>query len=253
MKCIILAAGYATRLYPLTEHTPKPLLDIAGRSILDRIIDKVDQVSQVDEIIVVSNHKFYQHFLTWKQTYQGPKQITVINDGSTTNETRLGAINDILFSIESCHLQEDLLVLAGDNLFDFELTDFVHYFQSVHSDVMTTHILDDIDQLRRTGVAELDSNQLLIGFEEKPKHPKTTFAVPPFYIYKNETIPLIKQFIQDGNNGDAPGMLLRWLLQKTPIHAFVFQGERYDVGTLETYHEVNQIFNSRKNNESKKG
>jgi glucose-1-phosphate thymidylyltransferase len=245
MKCIILAAGYATRLYPLTINKPKPLLEVSGISILDRIIKKVEKVSIVDDIIIITNDKFYTHFLAWKKTYQGPKTVTVLNDHTTSNETRLGAVKDILYVVDSLLITDDLMILAGDNLFDFELTDFELFFRNKNTNVITTHAINDPERLKRTGVAELDSNYKLISFEEKPKEPKSNLAVPPFYIYKKESIPLIKQFIDEGHNGDAPGMLLGWLLKKSDIHAYLFKGNRYDIGTIDSYNEVQKIFKDR--------
>ncbi len=242
MKCIILAAGYATRLYPLTKNQPKPLLKVAGKSILDRIVDKIDKVLDIDEIVVITNHKFYNHFKTWKTTYQGDKKVKIVNDGTETNSTRLGAIKDVLFAINELYINDDMMILAGDNLFDFELVDFVRFFKDKKTDVITAHIIDDMERIKRTGVAEINDKQQLISFEEKPKHPKSNYAVPPFYIYKKNTIKLIRRFINQGNNGDAPGMFLRWLLNHNTIHVFQFNGMRYDIGTLESYHVVQSLF-----------
>jgi len=237
MKCIILAAGYATRLYPLTENIPKPLLEVAGTSILDRIVDKIEKVIEIDEIIIVSNHKFYKQFQEWSTLYSGNKLISIIDDGTTDNEHRLGAIRDITFAIEEKEIDEDLIVLAGDNLFDFEITNFVQFFKIKQTDCITTHIIEDMERIKRTGVAELDHNYKLINFEEKPDEPKSAYAVPPFYIYKKETLSLMEEFIEQGNNGDAPGMFLSWLLERQPIHAFFFNGNRYDIGTIDSYNE----------------
>ncbi|MDZ4196564.1 MAG: nucleotidyltransferase family protein, partial [Candidatus Izemoplasmatales bacterium] len=227
MKCIVLAAGYATRLYPITLNTPKPLLEVAGRTILDRIVDKIEIVPYIDQIIVISNDLFYQNFVKWKSSYKGSKEITIINDLTRSNETRLGAIKDICFAIHHLQIQDNVIVLAGDNLFDFELLDFVNYYNFIQTDCITSHLMEDVERIKRTGVAQIDSNNLLLSFEEKPKYPKSMYAVPPFYIYQKETLPLLDQFLQEGNNGDAPGMLLSWLLTKRPIHVFLFQGERF--------------------------
>lgn len=244
MKCIILAAGYATRLYPITLNTPKPLLEVAGRSILDRIVDKIECVDEIDEIIVVTNDKFFPHFLKWMDTYRGNKQVQVLNDFTTSNETRLGAIKDVLFCIEQASIQDDVMVLAGDNLFDLDLKDFVAFFYQKNTDCITSHIIADRERIKRTGVAMINESHQLMSFEEKPQNPKSHFAVPPFYLYKKGTLSLIKQFIEEGHNGDAPGMLLSWLLTKKDIHVFLFDGNRYDIGTLESYQEVQEIFSN---------
>lgn len=185
MKCIILATGYATRLYSLTKNTAKPLLKVGDKPILDHIIEKVEKL----EVFIVTNGKFYPDYVNWAGDDIGGKMIKVINDHTTTNDKRLGAVADIQYVIDKVDIDEDLLVLAGDNLFDFELVDFVEFYEDVGADCITTHQLDDIEEIKRTGVIELDQGQIVTSFEEKPKHPKSNLAVPPFYIYQKETLP----------------------------------------------------------------
>jgi glucose-1-phosphate thymidylyltransferase len=245
MKCIILAAGYATRLYPLTENTPKPLLKIGSKTILSYILEKVHHIESIDEVFIVTNQKFYNTFLTWVNNYKYSKKIRVVNDGTTSNESRLGAIADIQFVIEQYTLNDDLLILAGDNLFDFELTSFVSFFAKHKKDSITTHEMNDIERLKRTGVIEVDKNSKVISFEEKPKHPKSKLAVPPFYIFSKLTIPLIKQYLVEGNNPDAPGNLIPWLIRHREVYAYKFSGERYDIGTIESYRECQKIFSDK--------
>jgi len=242
MKCIILAAGYATRLYPLTKDKPKPLLEIGNKPILSHILDKVYKVDCIDEIFVVTNAKFYSTFLKWLQHYKSKKRIQIINDGTTSNESRLGAIKDIQYVIDYSGINDDLMILAGDNLFDFELSNFVLFFKKVNADCITTHEITDINELRRTGVIEIDSNGKVISFEEKPQNPKSTFAVPPFYIYKKETIPLVKKYLAEGNNHDAPGNFIPWLIKIKDVYSYKFSGHRYDIGTEESYNMVKKLF-----------
>lgn len=245
MKCIILAAGYATRLYPLTKDKPKPLLDVAGKTILDHIMEKVAKVPEIDEVIIVSNAKFYDQFIAWSKEARYAKTITVLNDGTTSNEIRLGAIRDIQSAIDELAINEDIMVLAGDNLFDFELTDFVEYFQKVGTDCITAYKETDEAQLKRAGVVELDTSGKVLSFEEKPEDPKSDFAVPAFYIYKKETLPLFKKYLDEGNNPDAPGHFVPWLINKKSVHAWILPGKRYDIGTLESYKRVQEIFANR--------
>lgn len=245
MKGLVLAAGYATRLYPLTKNQPKPLLEVAGKSILDHIAEKMDRVDAIDEIIIVTNEKFTSHFEEWAELADYSKRLTVVNDGTTTNDNRLGAIGDIQFVIEQLAIEDDLMILAGDNLFDFELTDFASYFEEVGTDVITAYPEEDEAQIKRAGVVELDENSKVLSFEEKPENPKSNYCVPAFYLYKKETLPEFKQYLEEGNDPDAPGHFVPYLLGKKPIHAFQFEGKRYDIGTLDSYKRVQEIFKSR--------
>lgn len=241
MKCILLAAGYATRLFPLTKDRPKSLLPIGDGTILECIVKKIEQVAAVDHIYIVTNSRFTGQFDQWVAQYPATKKITVLNDGTTTNENRLGAIADMQFAIDLVKIDEDILVMAGDNLFDFSLTDFVAFFEKVAADCITAHELSDIDSLKRTGVIELDRRQRVENFEEKPQYPKSNLAVPPFYLYKRETLPLIKKYLEEGNNADAPGNFIPWLIKHKEVYAYQFEGKRYDIGTLESYQRACEI------------
>jgi glucose-1-phosphate thymidylyltransferase len=246
MKCILLAAGYATRLYPLTKDKPKSLLKIGNKTILEYILDKIKLVDEVDEIYLVTNDRFYKIFIDWTAAYNYNKNIKVINDGTTENGNRLGAIGDLQFVVEKMCINEDILVMAGDNLFDFDLRDFTAFYKKTNHDCITTHELNDIEELKTTGVIEMNPDGSVKSFEEKPAKPKTNLAVPPFYIYTRQTVPLIKQYLEEGQNPDAPGNFIPWLVTKKPVYAFKFEGARYDVGTHESYELVNKIFGSRK-------
>lgn len=248
MKGLILAAGYATRLYPLTENMPKPLLEVAGKSILDYIVEKMVKVDEIDEIIIVTNHKFYEHFLSWSEQADYTKKFTVVNDGTLSNEDRLGAIGDIEFVRNELNISDDLLVLAGDNLFDFELTDFVTYFYEKNTDCITAYYEDNEAQIRRAGVVSLDDSSRVLDFEEKPAEPKSPFAVPAFYLYKKETLPLFKEYLEAGYPADAPGNFIPYLIDNRSVHAYQFAGQRYDIGTIESYENVQRIFEERINN-----
>lgn len=242
MKAIVLAAGYATRLYPLTKDRPKPLLEVAGKTILDYIVEKMDRVNQIDEVIIVTNDKFTTHFEEWKKTASYGKKLTVVNDGTLTNDTRLGAIGDIQFVIEQLRVADDLMVLAGDNLFDFELTDFAAYFDKVGTDCITAYHEENDAQLKRAGIVEIDDNGKVFSFEEKPEQPKSSYCVPAFYLYQKDTLPLFKQYLAEGNNPDAPGHFVPFLIKQKTVHTFLFDGKRYDIGTIESYEKVQQAF-----------
>ena len=239
MKCIILAAGYATRLYPLTKNFPKPLLEVAEKPILNHIIKDVDPCGLIDEYIVISNHKFVQHFTDWAATL--PQKITILDDSTESNETRLGAVKDIQFAVHECSIHDDTLIMAGDNLLSFSLTEFINYAKNKNTSCVMRFYNNDLAKLQKTGVLELDGDRV-IGMEEKPEHPKTHYSCPPFYFYKAADLARIDEALADGCEHDAPGSLVSWLCTRTEIHAFEMPGPRYDIGNLESYEEVKRIF-----------
>ncbi|WHH57488.1 nucleotidyltransferase family protein [Petroclostridium sp. X23] len=242
MKCILLAAGYATRLYPLTKDKPKSLLPVGGKTILEHIINKVERIDTVEDIYIVTNDRFYHQFLDWMEQHRSLKKIKILNDGTTNNDNRLGAIADIQYVIERENIFDDILVMAGDNLFDFKLTDFWNFYRTVASDCITAHELTDTNELKRTGVIEIDEEYRVISFEEKPQNPKSNLAVPPFYIYAKDTLKLVDKYLQEGNNPDAPGNFIPWLIQHGDVYVYKFEGKRYDIGTLESYEQAQKIF-----------
>ena len=191
MKCLILAAGYATRLYPLTENFPKPLLRVQGKTILDWLIDDIDSLGLVNEYVVISNHKFAECFCEWSK--QKTQKITVVDDGTSTNETRLGAVKDIAFAMDSLGLDDDLLVIAGDNLLDFSLTKFIVYAKAKNASCIMRYFEPSKQKLQKTGVAEIDENDKILCLTEKPAEPKSNWACPPFYYYTKEDAKLVKK------------------------------------------------------------
>jgi glucose-1-phosphate thymidylyltransferase len=240
MKCLILAAGYATRLYPLTENFPKPLLEVNGKTILDWLIDDIDTAELVDEYIVISNHKFVKHFENWATTRS--QEITVIDDNTTSNETRLGAVKDISFAIENLKLDDDMLIIAGDNLLDFSLVDFLSYAKTKNASCVLRYFESDKKRLTKSGVIEIDKEDRIIGMEEKPAEPKSHFCCPPFYFYKKEDIKLINEAIKCGCQTDAPGSYVAWLSEKRPVFAMEMPGKRYDIGNIESYEKVKRDY-----------
>ena len=239
MKCLILAAGYATRLYPLTENFPKPLLDVGGKPILDWLIDDLDKSGLIDEYIVVSNHKFAKIFEEW-----AGNKVRVIDDGTSSNETRLGAVRDIQLGIDSiCHARpdrasDDLLVMAGDNLLSFSLCDFLAYARAKGTSCIMRYYEPDEARLHKTGVAEVDANDRILSMEEKPANPRSHWCCPPFYYIAAGDVPRVAQAIASGCGTDAPGSFIAWLCNQAPVHAWQMPGCRYDIGNLESYERV---------------
>ncbi len=240
MKCLILAAGYATRLYPLTENFPKPLLKVQNKTILDWLLEDIDKAEVVDQYVVISNHKFAYHFQAWANRHVLP--ITVLDDGTESNETRLGAVRDVQFAIEQLGLDDDLLVIAGDNLLDFSLQGFIRYAEEKKTTCIMRYYEPSIEKLHKTGVAVVDENDKILNMEEKPAEPKSHWCTPPFYIYKTEDVPLVKKGIESGCGVDAPGSFIAWLSGQTVVHAYEMPGKRYDIGNLESYHRVQEEY-----------
>ena len=240
MKCLILAAGYATRLYPLTENFPKPLLKVQGKTILDHLIDDIDAMGAVDEYVVISNHKFAHHFEAWAK--DKAQRITVVDDGTSTNETRLGAVRDIQFAIDTLGLDDEMLVIAGDNLLDFSLTKFIAYAQDKKTSCIMRYFEESEQKLHKCGVVEIDENDLILGMEEKPAEPRSHWCCPPFYFYTREDAKLVGDGIAAGCGVDAPGSYIAWLCTQTAVHSMEMPGSRYDIGNLESYENVKKEY-----------
>ena len=240
MKCLILAAGYATRLYPLTENFPKPLLKVGDKTILDWLIDDIDTLGSVDEYVVISNHKFASHFDRWEKNKR--QKITVVDDGTSTNETRLGAVRDIQFAIDKLDLDDDMLVIAGDNVLDFSLTKFISYAESKKASCIMRYYEPDDKKLLKCGVVTIDENDKILDMTEKSPNPATHWCTPPFYFYSREDAKRIEAAIADGCGIDAPGSYIAWLCKQTDVFAMEMPGKRYDIGNLESYERVQKEY-----------
>lgn len=236
MKCLILAAGYATRLYPLTENFPKPLLSVGEKTILDWLVDDIDGAKIVDEYVVISNHKYAQHFEIWAKTKK--QKITVVDDGTSTNETRLGAVKDIQYAIDQLCLDDDMLVIAGDNVLDFSLTKFIVYAKEKGTSCIMRYYEPDDKKLLKCGVVTIDENDKILNMTEKSPTPATHWCCPPFYYYTKEDAKLVQKGIESGCGTDAPGSYIAWLCTQTTVHAMEMPGKRYDIGNLESYEKV---------------
>jgi len=250
MKCILLCAGYATRLFPLTENLPKALLPIEeGKPLLNYIIEEVNTIDEVDEIFVISNNRYYQILLEWALALNNPKPIKVLNDNTNSNDDRLGAIGDIMFTIEHGHINDDILVIAGDNLFDYKLRDLVDYYHEVKAPIVACKEINDIDLLRRCGVVSVDENNQIIGMVEKPPKPESNIVAFATYLYPKECIKKIKKYLEEGNKPDAPGHLIEYFYKKMPVYSYLFEGNCYDVGTHESLAEVRKLYSEKKINQ----
>lgn len=239
---IVIAAGYATRLYPLTENFPKPLLKIGTRNILERMLDDIDALPEVEAHIIVTNHKFAAIFHDWLNTVNYTKPITIIDDGTSSNENRLGAVRDLLLAIEQGKVNDDIMVLAADNILEFSLHGFVDFFKEKGTSVIMCHHEPELRKLQRTGVIAVDDNMKVIEMQEKPEVPVSCWAVPPFYIYSKKDLPVIKECLNHGCGFDAPGNLAHYLAGVSTLHAWHMPASRFDIGSLDSYREAQQKF-----------
>ena len=263
MKNIVIAAGYATRLGELTKNFPKPLLKIGDNTILGRMLDDIDRIPEIDEHIIITNHKFAPIFAQWAKEQwskdegqktkaaldlipqtadrRWQKPITIVDDGTETNDTRLGAVCDLLFAMEKLNIDDDLLVVAADNLLFFSFQEFVNFAKEKQTSCIMCHEQPSIEKLQRTGVVELDANNKVLGMEEKPQVPKSHWAVPPFYIYLKKDLDLVRHSVENGCGKDAPGNLAHYMVEHTTMHAWPMSAGRFDIGSLDTYYEACEL------------
>jgi glucose-1-phosphate thymidylyltransferase len=247
MKLIILAAGYATRLYPLTLNQPKPLLPVAGKPMLEHVLDNVHTIEAIDHAYVVTNAKFVNHFQKWADGYQRPNlsfSFTIVNDHSTDDSNKLGAIGDLHLVLTTFNIDDDVIVVGGDNLFSNDLREFGEYCQRMNAPVTGVYDVGDLEQIKKYNAIEIDENNRITYFEEKPKEPKSTLTGIALYYYPKAVLPLIHQYIAEGNNPDQPGRLVQWLYPRVPFHVWKVPGIWFDVGSKENLEEANRVFSN---------
>jgi glucose-1-phosphate thymidylyltransferase len=245
MNALILAAGYATRLYPLTLNKAKPLLEVGGKPMIEWLFDNLRPVSNLRTIFVVTNDKFASDFQNWANAYQDRHpgiRIKIINDGSTSDDDKLGAIGDINLVLTRENLTgDDLLVVAGDNLFEQPLTDFVNAAKNSQATV-AVHDVGNLEAMKKYGTVTIDNKGVITNFEEKPAKPKSTLAAVALYYYSRELLPLFTTYLAAGNNPDQPGLFLQWLYTRKPVNTFEIKGRWLDIGSKETLQAADKIF-----------
>lgn len=241
MDAILLAAGYATRLYPLTENIPKPLLSVAGKPILEHIIRKLEGIQSLKKIYIVTNDKFEQHFRKWLEDFDSERPIEIINDGTKSNDDRLGALGDIHHLISLKNIDEEILVVAGDNLFELSMIDVFNYFKKTKSNIIVLYDVKDPELAKHYGIVEV-SNNLVMNFEEKPVSPKSTLASTGIYIFPKKTISLIKKYIAQGNNPDKTGSFIEWLHKREKVYSYITEKKWYDIGNLEQLKKADRYY-----------
>jgi len=243
MKAIILCAGYATRLYPITKNFPKPLLSLAGKEILSYLVDKIKQIDIIDEIYVVTNDKYNKYFEYWKQTSDSKLKINIINDQTKSTDDMLGAIGDLNFVIEKENIDDDILVLAGDTVSNFDLNNMVDVFKKTSSPVSVVHNMESKDKIKNTyGCVEFDEENKITSFEEKPEHPKSTYKSVPFYVYPKSYIQKIKKYVSDGNDLNNIGDLITFFHKIGNYFVVKMEEKMFDIGNVDLLNDACEYF-----------
>jgi glucose-1-phosphate thymidylyltransferase len=245
MKLIILGAGYATRLYPLTLTQPKPLLKVAGKPMIEHVIDNLATIPHIDHAYVVTNAKFVDHFQKWAETYKHPQLrfgFTIVNDGSTDDSNKLGAIGDMHLVLTQSEITDDIIMVGGDNLFSNDLAEFGEFCRQKNAPVLAVYDVGDLEEIKKYNAIEIDEEGRIVYFEEKPAQPKSTLTGIALYYYPGSSISLIHQYIAEGNNPDQPGRLVQWMYKRVPFYTWKVPGIWYDVGSKETLEEANEVF-----------
>ncbi len=242
LDVILLAAGYSTRLYPLTRNFPKPLLEVAGKPIITNIIEKLENLEEIKNVYVVTNNRYYSHFIKWNEKLKTKLKIEIINDGTLHEQDKMGALGDIYFTINKKLIKGPLMIIGGDNLFDFQLSNIVSFFKEKNKDVVSVCKIEDQNRLRQLGVVKLDEKNKIIFFKEKPEIPLSNFVVNCMYIYTHDTVKRLKEYIEQKNNPDQTGRFVEWLYTRKEIYGFHNKGRIIDVGTTESLEEARKEF-----------
>jgi len=245
MQALVLAAGYATRLYPLTKNTPKPLLPVAGKPIIDYIIEKIESLPELEKIYVITNARFYQHFQKWLADGPPSKKIEIINDETDSDDNKLGAIGDINHVINRHNIKDDLLIVAGDNIFDFEMGPYYQFCRRNGSTV-GLYEAESLEAVKKYSCVDLDPENRITSFEEKPQNPPTKLFAIAIYYYNRQALALMRQYLENGGNPDAPGYYVQWLYEQMPVFGFHFKGHWFDVGNFQVYDEAREFFKKKK-------
>lgn len=245
MKALLLGAGYGTRLYPLTKNRPKPLLPIGRKPMVEWILDRILPCPGLDGITLVSNARFANAYEDWRKKYKCPVPVAILNDGTTSNEDRLGAVGDIHFVIKEAHIDDDLLVVAGDNLFEFDVSKMVAAAREKGPTVCLKDLTGAGSLISQYSVVSLDKSSRITSFEEKPARPKTSLISICLYYFPKATLPLIDKYLAAGHNKDQPGWYIQWLVKQIPTFGYVIDGLWFDIGDIDSYNKANELFEKR--------
>ncbi len=242
MKCIILAGGFARRLWPLTKYTPKPLLDINGKPIIDHILESVETLPEIDEIIVSTNEKFADIFGEWIHEKKSClKPLRLVTEPTKEEKGKFGTIAGLQYLIEKEGLNDDIMIIAGDNLFDFDIRDFITFFSEKNSPVVAVFDLKSKERAMLYGIVSVDSKSMITKFTEKSEEPESTLAATCCYIFPKNVVAMVNKYIEEGGRKDSPGFFIEWLIKQMPVYAFSFDGHWFDIGDFESLEEARQF------------
>ncbi len=245
MKTIIPAAGYATRLYPLTKNKPKALIEIGGKPMLNRVLDRVKELP-VNEVIIISNSKFYHNFKAWAEQQEYDFKIKILDDGTDSEENRLGAIGDKYFAIKTEKIKGELLDISADNLFEFSLKKMYEYFKQKNSTIVGVYDVKKMETAKKLGIIEMNEKNIVTGFWEKPENPKSTLASTAVYMYPEKDVKLFKTYLNQNNKPDNPGYFIEWLHKKTDVYGYSCEGKWFDIGSFEQLKEAGEYLGEKK-------
>ena len=247
MKLVVLAAGYATRLYPLTLDRPKPLLEVAGRPMLEHVLERLGAIHEIDGVFVVTNSKFAGRFREWADGYRAERpepEITIVDDGTASEETKLGAIGDLDLVLRAHGVADDVIVVAGDNLFSEDLGGFGEYVRERRAPTLAVYDVGSLEAIRAYNAIEVDEDGRITFFEEKPENPRSTLTGIALYYYPRDVLPLVRRYVAEGNNADQPGRLVEWLYTRRPVYTWVVPGAWFDIGSKESLAEADRVFSA---------
>ena len=242
MTLIILAAGYAVRLQPLTLDTSKSLLPIGNKKIIDRILEKVLKAKGISSIYIITNSKFFKPFGDWLKAFKHKEKISLVCDGTTTNENRLGAIKDLEFIIKEESIADDILVVAGDNLFEFDLNNFLRFAKKRDGVSIAVHDICSLELAKNFGVVKVDSDHRVVDFAEKPAEPQSTLISTGIYYFPKDKVAFINEYVKMQNKLDAPGHYIGWLSKRDKVYGFAFAEDWYDIGNMESYRKADEEY-----------
>jgi glucose-1-phosphate thymidylyltransferase len=245
MKVIILAAGYATRLYPLTLNQPKPLLEVAGKPMIEHVLDNLKPIQNIDRFYVVTNDKFTRHFEDWAKRYSETVEginLAIINDGTTDDSNKLGAIGDVHLVLKQEKIDDDIIVVAGDNLFSESLEDFGKSSLGKNAPLLAVYDVGNLEEIKKYNSIEVNKEGRIIFFEEKPLNPVSTLTGIALYYYPKSVLHFIGQYLSEGNNPDQPGRLVEWMHTRTDFYTWRVPQIWYDIGSKESLAKANRIF-----------